>query len=218
MTSGRVVSVNIGAPRPNKAGRQGVSGIDRRPVEQVQVRAPGPKRGGLGSGVVGDFIGATRHHGGDFQAVYLVADTELSHWGGQIGRPLVPGSFGENLTVSGIDIDVAVVGTRLAVGTEVVLRVTGPRIPCATFAAHMGERAWVRRFAERGRTGAYCAVERPGTIRAGDHLEVLDVPDHGVDLVMTFRALMGDRELARQVVDAHVLNEVEHGKLARTLR
>ena len=48
--------------------------------------------------------------------------------------------FGENLTTSGLDVDGAV-GERWQVGDEVVLEVAGPRIPCSTFAARMGEKA-----------------------------------------------------------------------------
>ena len=131
------------------------------PVELAHLRAPGPKHGGLGSGVEGDFLGDTRHHGGDYQAVYAFAREELDWWAAQLGRDLPNGMFGENLTTSGLDVDGALVGERWAVGDEVVLEVCGPRIPCATFAARMGERGWVKRFSEVGRTGAYLSVVTP---------------------------------------------------------
>jgi MOSC domain-containing protein YiiM len=68
-----------------------------------------------------------------------VAREELDWWAGGWGRELGNGIFGENLTITELDVDGAV-----------VLEVTGPRIPCRTFAGHMGERGWVRRFTERG--------------------------------------------------------------------
>ena len=61
---------------------------------------PGPKHGGLGSGVEGDFLGDTRHHGGDYQAVYAFAREELDWWADALGRELPNGMFGENLTTS----------------------------------------------------------------------------------------------------------------------
>ena len=107
--------------------------------------------------------------------MYAVAAEELAWWGAELGRELGPGAFGENLTTEGLDVDGALVGERWRVGETVVLEVTGPRIPCATFAAHLGERGWVKRFAERGRTGAYLAVVVPGEVRVGGRGRV-DLP------------------------------------------
>ncbi len=165
-------SVNVGGARGGIRRRGGETAIDKRPVASVQVRDPGPKRGGLGSGVVGDDVVSRKHHGGSRQAVYAVAREELDWWGAALGRDLADGMFGENLTTSGLDVDGAVVGERWRVGSA-LLEVTGPRIPCATFAAWMGERGWVRRFTERGRTGAYLAVVEPGVVGAGDAVEVV---------------------------------------------
>ena len=66
--SAHVATVNVGTSAPNSAKQVGVTGIHKRPVESADLRAPGPKAGGLGSGVVGDFIGDRRHHGGDWPA------------------------------------------------------------------------------------------------------------------------------------------------------
>ena len=48
-----VLSVNAGALAP-VAGLKRPSGIRKHPVARIEVRDPGPKHGGLGSGVVGD--------------------------------------------------------------------------------------------------------------------------------------------------------------------
>ena len=79
----------------------------------------------------------------------------------------------------------------------------------------MVARAWVRRFAERGRTGAYLAVREPGVVRPGDPVEVVHRPGHGLTVPMFFRAVMGDRELAGVFLAAGVLPPVEHEWLAR---
>lgn len=82
-----------------------------------------------------------------------MAREELDWWAGGWGRELGNGIFGENLTITELDVDGAVVGERWVIGDvdgAVVLEVTGPRIRCRTFAGHMGERGWVRRFTERG--------------------------------------------------------------------
>ena len=191
-----VRSVNVGGARAGIRRRGGDTAIDKRPVASAHVRDPGPKRGGLGSGVVGDDVVSRKHHGGSSQAVYAVAREELDWWSAELGRDLADGLFGENLTTEGLDVDGAVVGERWRVGSA-LLEVTGPRIPCATFAAWMGERGWVRRFTARGRTGAYLAVVEPGVVSAGDAVEVLDRPAHGITVPEVFRALHRGRRRGR---------------------
>jgi len=170
-----VVSVNVGAAAAGGA-RNHRTGIGKRPVDAIDVLDPGPKRLGADgsgfSGVAGDFIGSGRHHGGTDQAVYAVAREELDHWAAELGRQLPNGMFGENITTAGLDVDASHVGDLWRVGGT-VLQVTGPRIPCATFARRMGERGWVRRFADRGRVGVYLAVLQPGRIAAGDAVRIL---------------------------------------------
>ncbi|HSO65435.1 MAG TPA: MOSC domain-containing protein [Ornithinibacter sp.] len=211
-----VRSVNVGSPRGGIRPRGRETAIDKRPVDAVEVRDPGPRRGGLGSGVVGDEVVSRKHHGGSAQAVYAVAREELDWWGAELGRDLRDGMFGENLTTSGLDVDAAVVGQRWRVGSA-ELEVAGPRIPCATFGAWMGERAWVRRFTERGRTGAYLAVVEPGVVSAGDAVVVEARPAHGITVPEVFRAFMGDPVLARRVLGAGVLGEDDHADLERRL-
>jgi len=49
-----VLSVNVGSPETVRLRQPTTSGILKRPVPAVVLRAPGPRQGGLGSGVVGD--------------------------------------------------------------------------------------------------------------------------------------------------------------------
>ncbi len=206
----RSVNASAGEPVP---GLRRPSGIHKHRVDRIEVRDPGPKRGGLGSGVVGDAIFSRKHHGGETQAVYAFAREELDWWGEQLDRDLADGMFGENLTTSGLDVDTAEGGERWQVGGA-LLEVCGPRVPCATFAKHMGEPRWVRRFAEHGRTGAYLAVREPGAIEPGDPITVLHRPGHGLTVPMFFRASMGDRALAGVFLEAIVLPRIEHEWLA----
>lgn len=193
---------------PHGGGRP--TAIDKQPVDAFEVRDPGPKHGGLGSGVVGDEIGNPKHHGGELQAVYAYPREDLDFWEQQVGRPLRSGGFGENVTTVGIDTTHARVGELWRIG-DVVLRVEVPRIPCSTFAKHMDEPRWVRRFTEEGRTGAYLSVVTPGVVRTGAPVEV-ERPTHDIDLLLLFRAFTGDLEAARRVVDADVVHpEVQEG-------
>ena len=215
--SAHVVSVNVGSPEPNPAKGVGVTGIGKQPVDRAELRAPGPKHGGLGSGVVDDFIGDVAHHGGDRQAVYAFAREELDGWSRLLGRPLPSGTFGENLTTRGLAVDDALVGDRWRVGEDVVLEVTGPRIPCATFQQRMQEPGWVRRFTEHGLTGGYLSVLEPGSVSVGDPVEVVHRAGHRVTLVLAFRAFTGDLDAAEQVLAAGCLPADEEDWLRRRL-
>jgi MOSC domain-containing protein YiiM len=66
----------------------------------------------------------------------------------------------------------------------------------------MGEPKWVKRFTERGRTGAYLAVIQGGAIRAGDALAVVSRPEHGFTVPNAFAAWCGDHEMSRAILDA----------------
>ncbi|MER5767940.1 MOSC domain-containing protein [Streptomyces sp. NPDC001985] len=211
----KLLTVNTGPRRPTEYSDAALTAIDKRPVDgPVWVSGPGPKGVG-GSGLAGDEIGDPRHHGGDDQAVYAVAREDLDFWEGELGRPLRNGIFGENLTTSGIEVNAALVGERWRIGGRAVLEATTGRIPCRTFAAWMGEKGWVRRFTRQARTGAYLRVVEPGPIRAGDPVEIVHRPDHGVTVTMAFLAGTTQRTLLPEVLAA---GEALHSELLATAR
>ncbi|MES4888301.1 MOSC domain-containing protein [Streptomyces sp. NPDC096012] len=200
----QLLSVNLGRPRavPYTDQPDGLTGIDKRPAGgPVRVAAPGPK-GRAGSGLAGDTVCDLRHHGGDDQAVYAFAREDLDQWERELGRSLADGCFGENLTTGGLDVSGALVGERWRIGPEVVLEVTSGRIPCRTFQGHLGERGWVKRFTRTGATGAYLRVLAPGEIRAGDAIEIVHRPAHGVTAALQFRAVTTERELLPRLLAA----------------
>ena len=216
---GQILSVNVGRAEPNPYKTAKSTGIGKQPVAgPVEVRAPGPKHGGLGSGLVGDFIGDTKHHGGDLQAVYAFQREDLDAWEVSLGRRLPDGAFGENLTTTGMDVNEARVGEIWQVGDTVRLQVTSPRIPCATFRGRMGERAWAKTFTAAGRPGTYLSVLVPGTISAGDRVEVVHRPDHDVTAALVFRATTTERDLLPQLLAAGDDLEPEIAEAARERR
>lgn len=193
------------------------SGIDKRPSsEPLSVRAPGPRDGGLGSGVVGDSVCDPRHHGGDDQAVYTYAREDLDHWQSQLGRELTNGNFGENITTSGMDITACVIGERWSIGADgLILEVTSPRIPCRTFSTWLGIPGWIKSFTAAALPGAYCRVIAPGTLRAGDRIEVTERPDHSVTIDTVFRALLLEPKLLPTLAAADALPEKIKEQVAR---
>lgn len=198
-----LASVNLGVPRPNPYKKSQSTGIGKQSVEgPVEVRAPGPKTTGLGSGLVGDFIGDDQHHGGDNQAVYAVQREDLDLWQDRLGRELPDGFFGENLTTVGLEANQALIGERWQIGDSVVMQVRGPRIPCSTFRGWVDEKAWLKTFTAAERPGAYLSIVSPGLVQRGDTVEVLDRPAHDVTVSMLFRALTTDRRLLSRLEGA----------------
>jgi MOSC domain-containing protein YiiM len=204
-----VLSVNVARVRtnPDLNGMSNVTGIDKVAVtEPVMVRAPGPMHGGVGSGLVGDFIGNQKFHGGDDQAVYTYAREDLDAWEIQLQRTLVNGNFGENLTTSGVDLNAARIGERWCVGTDgLVLEVSTPRTPCRTFQAFLNLSHWMKTFIQAGKPGAYLRVISPGPVRAGDAITVDYRPDHDVTIDMVFRARFSEPELLPRLLVADAL-------------
>ncbi|MER6334701.1 MOSC domain-containing protein [Streptomyces sp. NPDC001034] len=200
----KLLSVNVGQARPVPYTSQpdGLTGIDKRPVDgPVRVSAPGPK-GTAGSGLAGDAVCDLKHHGGNDQAVYAFAREDLDQWERELGRTLANGCFGENITTDGLDVSGALIGERWRIGPTVVLEVSSGRIPCRTFQGHLGEQGWVRRFTRKGATGAYLRVIEPGEIRAGDRVEIVHRPAHGVTAAMEFRATTTERDLLPRLLAA----------------
>jgi MOSC domain-containing protein YiiM len=192
MATARVVSVNAGRGWDAEwAGRLKRTAIDKRPV-------PGPVAVGR-LGLAGDEQVDKPDHGGYEQAVYAYAREDLDWWVERLGRELANGTFGENITTSGLDVTGGLIGEVWRLGSAVV-QVTAPRIPCVVFAGWMDEPQWVKRFADAGRTGAYLRVLEEGRVCAGDPAEVLARPAVQVTIAESVRAYFGDVDLLRRLL------------------
>ncbi|MFI8827423.1 MOSC domain-containing protein [Streptomyces sp. NPDC053431] len=212
-----LLSVNVGQARPvaYTNAPSGTTGIDKRPVTgPVRVDGPAP---GAASGVAGDAVCDLRFHGGPDRAVYAFAREDLDAWEAELGRPITPGSFGENLTTRGLDVNNALIGERWRIGEEVVLEVTGGRIPCRTFAGFVEEDGWVRRFNDStAGPGALLRVIVPGEIRAGDRMEIVHRPAHDITVARLHHAATADRSRLPETLVAAEWMESGLLGLART--
>lgn len=158
----KIDSINIGRPEavdPESPDKR--SGIFKRPVDgPVAVTR---------LGIAKDAVVNAKHHGGPDQALYLYTADDYQWWADQ-GVATGPGQFGENLTVSGIESGELCIGDWLIVhGVE--FEVTAPRVPCATFAAKMGDPGFVKRFRKAARPGAYLRVISEGRIAPGQAMQ-----------------------------------------------
>jgi MOSC domain-containing protein YiiM len=157
-----LISVNTSQPKLIQNGnKSGMTGIFKTPN-------PGPVKVGL-LGLEHDVQVDTENHGGIEQAVYLYSHDDYIWWSQQLGNPLEPGTFGENLTLSSLP-EPLYIGDQFEIGT-VILEVTWPRIPCSTLSARMNDLGFVKKFVQAQRPGVYAKVIQEGSLQAGDSVK-----------------------------------------------
>ena len=174
-----LISVNLGEKRiQQRKDHIETTGIFKFPTDQpVRVTK---------LGLEGDVIVSKKHHGGPDQAVYVYGGADYQWWAKELGREILPGTFGENLTISELESARFNVGDMLHMA-DVTLQVSAPRIPCKTFAARMDDPQWVKRFRYAERPGLYCRVLKEGSVRAGDAVSVEGFTGETVSILDMFR-------------------------------
>src|SRR3954468_8492164 len=189
---GRLVSVNVGLARQFEYnGRPARSAIWKSPIAG---RVPAK-----GVNLAGDEQADHQAHGGPDKAIYAYAAEDTRWWEQQLGRSLVHGEFGENLTTAGIEVNAALIGERWAIGTA-VLEVSEPRIPCWRLGVRMNDSAFPRRFTEALRPGAYLRIAAAGELGRGDEIRVGEKPEHGLSIRDVFRIYTRDHRDAERLL------------------
>jgi MOSC domain-containing protein YiiM len=182
--AGKVLSVNVGGAREFEYnGHPARSAIWKSPVVG-RIAASGVN-------LAGDDQADRKAHGGPDKALYAYAVEDAHWWAQQLGRALVYGEFGENLTTEGIDGNDALVGERWRIGT-LVLEVSEPRIPCWRLGVRMNDKTFPRRFIDALRPGPYLRIVVEGDVGAGDEIVVVERPDHDLTVRDVFRIYTRD--------------------------
>lgn len=175
----KLISLNLGQERT-------IQRKDR--VERTGIfKIPTPESVWLSSlGFENDMIVSKKHHGGPDQAVYVYGAADYDWWSKELGKQLVPGTFGDNLTISDLESAEFNIGDYLHIAA-VTLQVTAPRIPCSTFAARMEDPQWVKKFRHAERPGLYCRVLQEGFVKAGGPVTVERYAGETLPVVQMFR-------------------------------
>jgi MOSC domain-containing protein YiiM len=146
-------------------------GLPKRPVREAFLTP---------LGFEGDSVAHPAVHGGPDKAALLIAAEAIEELTAR-GFPLFYGALGENLTTNGLDRRELRIGMRLRAGDAFIelrrlrkpcaeLDVYGPALRDALFREETapGDPDW-------GMGGFYASVVRPGWVRAGAIISVVDV-------------------------------------------
>jgi MOSC domain-containing protein YiiM len=192
MTDPILLSVNVGSPRNVEwRGRSIRTSIFKSPVAG-RVRLSGVN-------VAGDDQADRSVHGGPDMAVYAYAGEDYAWWEEQLAAALGPGHFGDNLTTRGADVAGALIGERWRVGTA-RLEVASPRIPCYKLGMRMDDPAFIKRFAQALRPGAYLRIVDEGEVCAGDAVTVEYRPAHSITVAQCAEIYFAGRTRAAELL------------------
>ncbi len=183
----QLLSVQLGKARRIDIGeRRILTAFGKQPVAgKVPV---------LPLGLLGDEQADLSLHGGLEKAVYAYPSEHYPHWLdarrraglARIDDSLPCGSLGENLTLAGL-LEADVWAGDVLEFPDCALRVTLPREPCYKLNAAMDFPQASRMMATSGFCGFYLAVQRAGSLRAGDSFE-LRAGRRGVSIRALFAA------------------------------
>lgn len=199
MAPARVLSVAVGRPRE--------FAYDGRPAQSAIWKSPVAGRiAARGVNLDGDDQADRQAHGGPDKALYAYAIEDARWWEAELGRALETAEFGQNLTTEGVDVNGARVGERWAIGSG-VFEISEPRVPCWRLGVRMNDPAFVRRFTEAQRPGAYLRIVGEGDVGAGDAIEVVSRPAHDLTVRDVFRIYTRDREECGRLLEVPQMSE-----------
>ena len=157
---GRVLQVNVSP-----------GGVPKLPVGRAWV---GPL------GLEGDRHRHDTVHGGPHRAVALLGIEAIKRVQTD-GHPIEPGSVGENLTTTGIELASLAPGTRLAIGERLVLEISAPANPCDVIAGSFrnGKAGRISILTHPADSRMYARTIVEGEVRPGDAIQVLREADVG---------------------------------------
>jgi len=178
MKDGRLLQVNVSD-----------GGVPKVPMPAARINI---------DGVEGDRQRADTVHGGPHRAVSILGIEAIQRVAAE-GHPIAPGTTGENLTIKGFDVSTLAIGTRLAIGDEVIVEISKPTNPCRTIRHSFTDRRFGRLSIQAypADSRMYARVLHEGTVRPGDGIRLTPpANDHAERLLIADRLDAAERESA----------------------
>jgi len=197
------------------AGRAGTLTTERGEITTAIAKLPVAGRAHAGVlGLDGDEQIAPGHGGPD-RAICVYPSEHYAHWDAQVAP-----AFGENVTARGVLEASTVIGETWRIGSALV-QVSQPRSPCFKVAARLAIPGLVMHARRTAFTGLHLRVLEPGELGAGDTIELLERPGHGVTVADAVRARFSrapGEGLVERVLAVPGLAAEWYGKTAPRLR
>ncbi|MBN2715066.1 MAG: MOSC domain-containing protein [Deltaproteobacteria bacterium] len=184
---GRIISLNVSNQK----------GTAKQAVSDVTISA---------TGIAGDV-----HAGNWHRQISLLPNERIRAFEAELGRPLTPGAFGENVTTEELDFSTIAIGDTLMLGSAAV-EVTQIGKTCHDNGCAI--------FAEAGKCimptyGLFCRVLTPGIAKPGDSVFHVSRPLKALVITLSDRASRGDfadrsGPLIVEMLNAHFVNTPWH--------
>ena len=208
--SSTLISVQVGIPRKVlRDGEEVLTAIFKTPVKKrLRMRA---------LNLEGDRQADLSVHGGQNKAVYAYPSEHYPYWEKELpGVELPWGSFGENLTTSGLLESAVHIGDRFTIGTSEVV-VTQPRLPCFKLNLKFNRDDMVKRLLASRRTGFYLRVLREGEVGAGDEIIPVHKDENRVsvlDILHLYLRESDSSELRNRALQVEYLSPSWHKEIS----
>ncbi len=126
-------------------------------------------------GLTEDRVEHPKKHGGEDRAVCIFSLEKILALQKE-GHPIFPGSCGENLDLADINWEDVQVGTRLEIGSGVILEVTQFTKPCTSVSGSFlnGDFTRILQETHPGWSRVYARVLKPGMVKIGDSVAILE--------------------------------------------
>ncbi|TXK75119.1 MOSC domain-containing protein [Paenibacillus sp. N3.4] len=196
-----IVSVNVGLPKTIvHHGKELVTGIYKSPVSSSLYMSK--------IQLDGDGQADLTVHGGVDKALCVYPREHYAFWENMLGRELELGTFGENLTVTGLLEEDVCIGDTFAIG-EVIVQVSQPRQPCHKIAKRLDLQDAAVQVQDMGYTGFYFRVLQEGIIPLQPTLKLIAKHEAGITIAFANRIKYHDKmnvEGLRQIANLDVLS------------
>ncbi len=163
----KILSINISPPKKIIFNKKILNtSIFKIPVnEKVNVKK---------TGIEGDRQADLKSHGGINKAVYAYSYKHYKYWEKLLDKDFSMnyGLIGENLTIDDFDEKEFFIGDEFQI-SNIVLKITQPRIPCYKLGIKMNKKDFVNFFISHGHLGMYMKVIKSGFIEKGDSLKLI---------------------------------------------
>ena len=144
-------------------------------------------------GLQGDRVADRRFHGGPDRSLCHYPVEHYRQWRDLFPhlQSLGPAAFGENLSTQGLDERQVCIGDRFRWG-DAIIEVSQPRSPCSNLDRRHGARGLARQLARSGRTGWLYRTLKPGVIRPGGDLQLLERPSPTASVLRVWRSFIDE--------------------------